>query len=87
MLMEVTDGLQGSRVQPHPLVELWHQRRDQLHRLCKGALDAGVAQIQRLAENQAEAVVTAIYAVFDELGIERDDRVRAHTVAASVSGD
>lgn len=70
---------------PHILVTLWDRERERHAKLCKLALDAGVAErMIQLAESQAEQIVRVLTAVFEdpELALTAEQRSSVRTVAA-----
>lgn len=66
------------------IVRTYDQERDRLARICKLALDAGVAERDiALREQQADAIVLVVTRVLDSLELTRERRAEAQLVAVS----
>lgn len=66
------------------IVRTYDQERDRLTRICKLALDAGVAERDiALREHQAEGIVLVVTRVLDSLELPRERRAEAQLVAVS----
>lgn len=84
----VTEGgiIMHPAYKPSVWLEMYHTERTHLARVCKMALDAGVAERQvRVAEQQGELFAGAIRAILTDLGVMGDPRapeiVRRHLMA------
>jgi hypothetical protein len=80
----------GKFEKPSVWVEMYQEERRMLARVCKMALDAGVAERQvQLAEKQGEMVAGAIKAILEGLGLSKEQQtlapalVRKHLTALS----
>lgn len=68
---------------PHVLVVMYGEERDRLAKICKLAIDAGIAERAiAIAEQQADAIVAVINRVLDSLALDPDAREGAQKVAA-----
>lgn len=87
-----SDGMNDQSVIMHPAykpsvwVEMYQGERSHLARVCKMALDAGIAERQvRVAEQQGELFAGAIRAILGDLGVlnhpEAPAVVRRHLMA------
>lgn len=67
---------------PRAFIEVWTKQREHLAKVCKMALDAGVAERQvRLAEKQGELVAGVIKAIFKDLDLSPEQKQIAPAVA------
>lgn len=67
-----------------PIVKLYGEWCDRLAKYAKAAVDAGIAKRQvELAEQTADAIVAVINAVFDELGLDENQREAGRLVAGT----
>lgn len=68
---------------PHILWAMLNQERDRHARMCKLAIDAGISErLVRLAESQAQAVVSLIITVLNGLGLDPRTLDKARRLAA-----
>jgi hypothetical protein len=69
---------------PNVLVTMYNEERDRLAKVCKMAIEAGIAERAiAIAESQADAIVTVISRVLDSLGLPRAKRDAAQGVAVA----
>lgn len=87
-----SEGTNDSGVTFHPgykpsvWIELYQSERAHLARVCKMAIDAGIAERQvRIAEQQGEMLAGAIRAILEDLGVaghpKAPEVVRRHLMA------
>lgn len=70
---------------PNVLVAMYNEERDRLAKICKLAIDAGIAERAiAIAEQQAEAIVAVITGVLDALGLPREKRDAAQATAVEL---
>jgi hypothetical protein len=66
------------------VVKLYNEERDRLAKICKLALDAGIAaRFVAIAESQADAIVSIINAVLDGLGLDDAQREAGRQIAGT----
>lgn len=70
---------------PHVLVAMYNEERDRLARICRMAIEAGIAERAiALAEFQADAIVVVVTRVLDSLDLPRAKREQAQGTAVTV---
>jgi len=63
---------------PSLWIEVYQRERQHLARVCKMALDAGVAECQvRVAEAQGELLAQVVKGIVADLGLSKDQQAKA----------
>lgn len=67
---------------PHVLWSMYNEERERLAKICKLAIDAGIAERSiAIAEQQADAMVAVVARVLDSMALSPDQRAAAQGVA------
>jgi hypothetical protein len=83
-LTEVARPSRWGKTEAHVFVRMYDAERDRLARICKLALDAGIAERAiTLAEQQADAMVTVVNRVLDALELSGEQRAIGQKAAVA----
>jgi hypothetical protein len=82
--VRIVGGITAIQLAAHPYLQLWNEERDRLAKVCKLALDAGVAERQvRIAEGEGGQIHDAMLGLLTDLGLDGEALLAAKRKAAA----